>query len=179
MVGDDSTSLTVSDSQSNTWQSGMLYDSAIKFYYVFSSSTSTRHTFQANNGSIPSAIYYACSGTATSGTPESQNGFATATSSPFQLGSVTPNNVGDSVITGARASGSSFTVSINDSFSIPIINTGASDMKTAASHLVTTSSGAVNPTLTMSADTNWIANIIVFAQEPTATGPMVRGTQWF
>ena len=120
MVGDDSTSLTVSDSQSNTWQSGMLYDSAIKFYYVFSSSTSTSHTFQANNGSIPSAIYYACSGTATSGTPESQNGFATATSSPFQLGSVTPNNVGDSVIMGARASGSSFTVSINDSFSIPI-----------------------------------------------------------
>jgi hypothetical protein len=179
-AGSTSVSATCGDSQNNTWTALTVYGntSKSKISYVCGPTTSSSQTFKVTTD-VPSGVYYAYSGTKTSGCFASQNGNAGPNSSPFQPGSVTPNSVGDLVCTGASSDEHSFTGSINDSFSTPITNTNDINEVTAASCLVTSASGAVDPTWTMSANTDWTAAIAVFAVAPRASRTGAHGSSWF
>jgi len=179
----------VADSQSNLWQNtgsigvpGPHTQAMIS--WVNNPTTSSSHTFSIRqaSGLAPSMEVFACSGTTIIYPLAVQTGVANAGASTFQpggVGGVLPVEAGDLIVTGAgSSSGPTFTATIDSGFSTPLLVNSACCVKSGSAFLVAPSGSAVNPTWTMSANTDWAAVIAVFktsaSPAPPLSGPLIK-----
>jgi hypothetical protein len=173
----------LSDNLNNTWwytsEYGVNVAPNILVTYVPNPVTSASQTFTllTQSGLLPSAVIYACKGLSQIDPVYALNGVNTAGASIFSPGAVTPGEAGDLVVTGAGTNGATFTASISSGFSLPVIKYDGTNEGTAASYLTASSTSPVNPTWTMSANTDWAAINVVFrsASAPALpiTGPNI------
>jgi sugar lactone lactonase YvrE len=179
----------VTDSLGNSWQYGSAWGNNGGFTqsqipFVSSPTTGSSQTFTIGTSSLPAGLYgsgvfLACSGTATSYPLESQAGIGStgSSSTPFTVGSLTPNQSGDICVSTISTSGiTSFSASISGGFSTPVIVPGgAGNSAMAFSYLITTSTTACNPQWTVSTGSVWSGANAIFAvasaTPPVQTGP--------
>lgn len=164
------TSITVSDSKGNTWSALNTYgptNTESKLYYCLNPTVGSAHTFTitSNGGSTyPSIAVSAWSGAHASSSFDQQNGNNVAASSTLQVGSVTPTENDELIITGCAfyAGG---TLSIDNGMTITNqTNYSAGNcMGVGLAYKIQTTAAAINPTWTHSVTfTDGAASIATF-----------------
>jgi hypothetical protein len=181
-------SITISDSKSNTWTALTLYGGTtakVRLYYCSAPSAGSSHTFTASGTAIYSALgYVAVSG---AGAYHSENGATGSSGTSVQPGSVTPPEDGCLVVTaigmdaGNAPGGEAATDSIacNSGFTATGLRyiSGASEAIGIA-RLIQTTAAAINPTWSWASQVNNIAAAIAVFRPASAgglAGPLLRG----
>lgn len=167
----------VSDSAGNVWQTTALYNNQAftQIWFAVPPITSASHTFTASNNAgvpvFPTSNIYACSGTLTDHPYSAVNGLLTSASSiAFQLGSVTPFEAGDLIISAAgNAVATVTTATIDSGFNTPLINNGGGGESVVSSWISASNTSPLNPTWTTTIAT-WSGVNAVF-KASTATPP--------
>lgn len=152
------TTITISDSQSNSWTLVTCGSAAIQsgnVFYVMSPSTSTSHTFSVTSSNNYAGVQIsAWSGTAAL---QSSTQIETYAASTLQPGSITPSTTGCLLLAyNVFAGGASGTVpygTVNDSFTSynPINSVFGTSVGSFPCYLIDSSSTAINPTFTENA----------------------------
>jgi hypothetical protein len=153
----------ISDSAGNTWTAAPACGSGAphqQFFYAVNPTTSSSHTFAATSGTYAFVQVWAFSGA--SGGFDKQTCNASAASNSFAVGSLTPAQANEVLITQAVSNGFIATGSIDSSFSAPLLQTNGVWEVGGGAYLIDASSSAVNPTWTFNAGLPWAASVIAF-----------------
>jgi hypothetical protein len=155
MVSSATTSPTLSDSKSNSWNALNIATSAGgqkgQLYYASSPTVGAGHTFTAAGvNTFPAVAVLAFSNVKLVSPFDQQN-----TSNTSQPGSITPSQSNEVIVTGLHVSNLSVPPSIDSGFSVPVysLHAGGVSYGVAISYLVQTSAAAINPTWNAGADT--------------------------
>lgn len=177
-------SIGVTDSQSNVYDSFPEEinsgDGALQIFYKFNPSVSSSMTFEvtgANN--YPSIVAMGFTGAVTSPADQDAAGGLNTGGTTVQPGSITPSEDNELIIaalchenTGAGG------ISINSGFvdaPYQVAHDGAGHYGVAASYLIQTSAGAINPTFTSSASVALIADQVSFKAGGAAVRRWILG----
>lgn len=157
---------TIADSFSNSWVPGLATSAdvnagASQMYWCFKCTTGAAHTITVSGTSVLCAItMQAFSGVKSFSTPfEGQNGSTNGVSTTATPGSLTPNNIGDLLVTTLQDSAVGGTASINTGFTITdqVAFNGSSNFPCALAYLVATAATPTNPTWTFTSSVSTAA----------------------
>ncbi len=142
----------ISDSKGNTWTSAIQGDDGVSnrtgIFFCLNPTVGAGHTFQIDGTDIfPLITYLAVSGSAN--LPADQTNFALASAvTSLQLGSITPTENDELVVTSICNAGDGINFSINESYIAHWVNdfVGSSTVGGGAAHKIQTSAILTEPT---------------------------------
>jgi hypothetical protein len=170
---------TVTDSKGNTWNNLTQYGTSdstglCQIHYSYNKggsalSVGTNHTFTISSQAYQCLHAIAFSGTLTdSSVYLSGSDHGNLGNDPIKPGSVTPSAAGDLILTGWSGGGGTTTAqSIDSGLSALDFLHNSSDMDICQAYLITTGTGAIDPTWTLTGGSNFATSIAVFV---AATG---------